>query len=399
MTLKLNREALTALPPDGEKGRDDETAPMTFPKEFEKSLADFIDKRFAWIWALTIAFEVGSIVYLLSTAPAKMSETGSVNIQKGFVERLRDQELEREAKLVETPSLNDQPPELIAPAKSSAGRRVAATGNSTGNPASRDGAPAGVGGAISSGSSDYRAPVSASRRTREDISHAASRAGILGLLTSSALRSDEAAGRAAEDVLGGDNVPMANLDDAFANAGGLRRGSAKELGQSMGPGGDVAGNGTGNSREVRGGRATNAGGIDALVQGLGEGKSQGVQRSGGLEVGGHEPLIEEPSEDGKATGSRNRDAVAAVVAGHTSAIQYCYQRELKRNPNLKGKIVVRFVITPQGTVSSVTIIASTLGNPTVESCIVERIKRWDDFGAIDPAKGNTTFRQVYTFGY
>ncbi|MGH7455435.1 MAG: TonB family protein, partial [bacterium] len=116
------------------------------------------------------------------------------------------------------------------------------------------------------------------------------------------------------------------------------------------------------------------------------------------EVSIGEPLIEE-SEDGKATGSRDREAVAAVVAKHTSAIQFCYQRELKRSPNLKGKVVVRFVITPQGAIESVTILSSTLSNGTVESCIAERIKRWDDFGAIDPAKGNTTFRQVYTFGY
>jgi TonB family protein len=232
------------------------------------------------------------------------------------------------------------------------------------------------------------------RRTREDISNDASRAGILGLLTSS---SDQASGLAAEDVLGG-NAPLGDIDKALANAGGLRRGSAGELGKPMGPGGDTGGDGSGNGREVRGGRSTGAGGIDAMVQGLGQGVAHGVQRSGGLEVGGAEPLIEE-TEDGKATGTRDRDAVAATVAKHTAAIQYCYQRELKRSPNLKGKVVVRFVITPQGTVESVTVLASTLGNSTVETCITERIKRWDDFGAIDPSKGNTTFRQVYTFGY
>jgi TonB family protein len=157
------------------------------------------------------------------------------------------------------------------------------------------------------------------------------------------------------------------------------------------------GSGDGGGREVRGSRATSAGGIDALVHGLGEGKTKGVQRTGDLVVGNEEPLIE--TEEGKTAGSRDQDAVAAVVAKHTSAIQYCYQRELKRSPNLKGKLVVRFVITPQGTVATVTIISSTLNNANVENCVVERIKRWDDFGAIDPAKGNTTIRQVYTFGY
>lgn len=394
MTLK--RETLTAIPPGGTTIRDDETEPVAFPKEFEKSLADFMDTRFAVIWVLTIMFELGSIVYLLSTAPEKMGEADAMHLHKGFAERLRDQDdLEREAKLVETALLPDLPPELSVPAKPGGGGHSAVTGTRGGGSAASGSGSSPGGGTISSQGGDYGTSVGADRRTREDISNAASRAGILGLLTST---SDNASGRAAEDVLGG-GASMANLDDALANAGGLRRGSAQELGKSMGPGGDKDGDGSGNGREVRGGRATSVGGIDAIVQGLGEGKSQGVQRSGALEVGGNEPLIEEPSEDGKAMGSRNRDAVAAVVAGHTAAIQYCYQRELKRNPNLKGKLVVRFVITPQGTVSSVTVISSTLNNPTVEGCVVQRIKRWDDFGAIDPAKGNTTFRQVYTFGY
>jgi len=367
---------------------------MAFPKEFEKSLADFVDRRFLVILALTIAVDFGSIAYLVSTAPADMSESEAERFRKKFVELVRDKaELEHEAKFVEARPLKDLPPELMpknvsdGPAAVS-GRRAGSAAVSPGG--SREGVLAG-------GSAEtHTGPAASGRRTREDISQAASRAGILGLLTG---KSGEAAGRAAEDVLSGNKTPLASLDEALTNGGGLRRGSARELGTAMGPGGDVDGNRGDRSREIRGGRATNVGGIDALVQGLGEGKSQGVQRSGGLEVGDHEPLIEEPSEDGRATGSRDRDAVAAVVARHTSAIQFCYQREVRRHPNLRGKLVVRFAITPQGTIAGVTVISSTLNNPTIESCVVERIKRWDDFGAINPSKGNTTFRQVYTFGY
>ena len=84
---------------------------------------------------------------------------------------------------------------------------------------------------------------------------------------------------------------------------------------------------------------------------------------------------------------------------NNSAIQYCYQRELKRDPNLKGKIVVRFTIDISGKVRIVNIISSTLNNARVERCVVSRIQRWDDFGAIDASKGSESFRQVYTFGY
>jgi hypothetical protein len=394
MMLKPKEEIAVATGSPAAMTVDEEAGWTIFPKEFERSLVDVIEKRFIIILILTILVDFATIAYLMSTASKEMSEKGTNLFRKKMAELVRDKaELEREAKFVETSLLNNLPPEnelrkLPSGGSTAAGRRAGRV--SSGGGSSVDG------GMITDGGGNYSGAASSSRRTREDISNAASRAGILGLLTSN---SDEAAGRVAEDVLSG-NASMSNLDEALANAGGtLRRGSVGELGKKMGPGGDVVGNGTGEVREVRGGRSTNVGGIDALVQGLGEGKSQGVQRSGGLEVGMNEPLIEEPSEDGKATGSRDRDAVAAVVARHTSTIQFCYQREIKRNPNLKGKLVVRFVITPQGTIESVTAIASTLNNPTVESCIVERIKRWDDFGAIDPSKGNTTFRQVYTFGY
>ena len=360
---------------------------VTFPKEFEKSLMDVLDKRFSIILVLTILFDVLSIAYFVSTASTQMSEKGADHFRKIAAELDRQQaELEREAKFVDAP-LQELPP-THATSNSIAGRVSGAAGRRTaGSSVAPGGASQGGDGEAISGSGSG----SSGGRSREHISHAASRAGILGLLTGTG---SEATGRAVDDVLGQNTAQMSNLDEALANAGTLRRGSTAAARSS-----EIGSGNGGDSRPVRGSRSTNAGGIDAMVQGLDRGKSQDVQRSGGLEVGLAEPLIEEPSEDGKATGSRDRDAVAAVVTRHNSAIQFCYQKEVRRNPNLKGKLVVRFVITPQGNIASVNVIASTLNNPAVESCIVERIMRWDDFGAIDPAKGNTTFRQVYTFGY
>jgi len=380
--LKPKEEALIA----SSAPRENETVWTAFPKEFEKSLADVLDRRFTIILILTILLDCLSIAYFMATASRQMSEKGAEHFRKIAAALERNQaELEREAKFVDTPFAQELPPE-IETNNSTRARSSTGTGRR-----SRE-AVASVGGTRKSGGTEdnensYASSASSGSRSRENISTAASRAGILGLLTGN---NSEATGRTTKDVLDKNNVQMTNLDEALANTGPLRRGSAESSR-------DGAGNG--DTREVRGGRSTNVGGIDAYVRGLDKGKAQDVQRSGGLEVGMAEPLIEEPSEDGKATGSRDRDAVAAVVTRHNSAIQFCYQKEVRRNPNLKGKLVVRFVITPQGSIAGVNIISSTLNNPAVESCIVERLKRWDDFGAIDPAKGNTTFRQVYTFGY
>jgi TonB family protein len=385
MISKLKQETTMAV--DAALPKDAFAVVADFPKVFEKSLWEHFDKRFISVLAASLLGNFFIIAFLVMNAPQQLSNKDIARIQDRFAKLVLDKQppAEPEVKFAEAAPAQEPPENAAAPANSgsvrtSGGRPRFSTTTST--------ATSGIATGVEGGG--VEAPGVTGRRTREQISSDVSRSGILGLLTSN---SGLASGDAAEDVLSGNNAPSANLDEALSkvSGSGLRRGSAADADKPLGSGG-------GNGREVRGGRATNAGGIDALVQGLGEGRAQGVQRSGGLEVGSEEPLIEE-GEDGKATGSRDRDAVAAIVAKHTSAIQFCYQRELKRSPNLKGKVVVRFVIAPQGTIESVTILASTLGNPTVENCIAERIKRWDDFGAIDPAKGNTTFRQVYTFGY
>lgn len=95
---------------------------------------------------------------------------------------------------------------------------------------------------------------------------------------------------------------------------------------------------------------------------------------------------------------RKPEQISAVINGHNTSIQYCYQRELKRNPELKGKIELKITIGYNGYVKKVDILSSTINNIRVERCIIKKIERWDDFGAIPESKGDTIFRQVYTFG-
>jgi len=101
-----------------------------------------------------------------------------------------------------------------------------------------------------------------------------------------------------------------------------------------------------------------------------------------------------------ATKSSGRDqtVIAEIVSRHKLTIQDCYQRGLRRDYTLKGKVVVRFVVTPQGTVARAEILTSTLNNNEVEDCILDRIKRWNDFG-VNSEKGDFAFKQTYLFGY
>ncbi|MFQ5750650.1 MAG: AgmX/PglI C-terminal domain-containing protein, partial [bacterium] len=209
--------------------------------------------------------------------------------------------------------------------------------------------------------------------------------GILGILTST---SNVSKGREVADILGKSNQTSRDLDKALSNLSGITTSGVVRKGEQ----------GYGyNNANVKGGRFGDNSDIDDLVSGLGKTKSNSIKRSGDLVVVSESPLVESSSRKGIV--GRDQDDVQAIVVKHNSSIQYCYERELKRNPNLKGKLVIRFTITPRGTIKKVEIVSSTLNNRKVEQCVISRIRRWTDFGAIASSYGDTTIRQVYAFGY
>jgi hypothetical protein len=72
----------------------------------------------------------------------------------------------------------------------------------------------------------------------------------------------------------------------------------------------------------------------------------------------------------------DRDALARYVKGRIKSLQSCYEKELKRNPSLKGKLVVRFSIMPSGRTGDIDIEEDTMGNDAVGACIRSYIRGW-----------------------
>jgi len=95
---------------------------------------------------------------------------------------------------------------------------------------------------------------------------------------------------------------------------------------------------------------------------------------------------------------RDPKDVVRAVQSHKRALQDCYKQELKVNPAVHGKIVVRFTVDPHGNVVEASIVTSSLDSPDMESCIINRIKNWRNFGQCDPSIGNVTYKQVFNFG-
>jgi outer membrane biosynthesis protein TonB len=97
------------------------------------------------------------------------------------------------------------------------------------------------------------------------------------------------------------------------------------------------------------------------------GGSFGEKGDGGIGRIGGDPII---------LGALDKSLIDAVIKRHMNQIRYCYQRELNRDPNLGGKIVVKFVIAKDGSVSKASTKSSTMGSSAVESCINSRFMRF-----------------------
>ena len=54
----------------------------------------------------------------------------------------------------------------------------------------------------------------------------------------------------------------------------------------------------------------------------------------------------------------------------------CYERELKRKPNLRGKVVLGWTIRADGHVRSARAIRDTTGNAGMTRCIVKAVGAW-----------------------
>lgn len=222
---------------------------------------------------------------------------------------------------------------------------------------------------------------------REAMTREVSNKGLLRMLTGTG---SAAQGSAVSDLLAstgrGQGNSGANLDALLSSAGGLKTSGTSGL----------SGNGSGGTGgAARGGRSGGKAGIDDLVSDLGGAQSQSLERKGEL-------AVETPADvvgRGQASVNRSPQEIQRVIMGHLSAVQYCYERELKRSPDLKGKVTVRITVNADGHVSEVTIVNSTLNNERVERCILARIGLWKDFKPIDPSDGDVTFRQSFTFGY
>lgn len=102
------------------------------------------------------------------------------------------------------------------------------------------------------------------------------------------------------------------------------------------------------------------------------------------------------ASDADVLGDVDKRAVQATIRRRMSALQNCYNRALRTNPGLSGKMTYTISISVMGTVTTVRVDEDTVRDPSVQSCTVAKIKGWrfPTDGAEEPAE--VTFSVVFS---
>ncbi len=153
------------------------------------------------------------------------------------------------------------------------------------------------------------------------------------------------------------------------SSGGI---NVASLSRSVGGGGGGGGGG-GNGGGGVGGRGTGAGGGGAGgIGGVGVGRA----------VSSIAPITgsDRPKARGGAGPTRTDEEIQIVFDRYKASFYRLYNRELRNNPALKGQMVLRLTIEPDGSVSMCALQSSDMDAPDLATQVVSRV-RTINFGA------------------
>ena len=190
----------------------------------------------------------------------------------------------------------------------------------------------------------------AARRAR--LAKQVSSMGVLKLLGTKG----KGSGAAANLIGSGD--PGTDVAKAFAGVGGLT------VAGSGGKGGGLRGKGSGGS-----GKAVGIGDIGGRVGGPGA-----VGTGNMVKERVPKATIKSKSPD-IVDGTMNTDATYRIIRRGMNCVKAQYQRGLKRDPSLDGKVAVCFTVDPMGRVGTISIEEDTVGDSMLTTGIKSCIKR------------------------
>lgn len=95
----------------------------------------------------------------------------------------------------------------------------------------------------------------------------------------------------------------------------------------------------------------------------------------------------------KGTGELSKDEIQRVISSHVGEIQYCYEKQLRTNTGLAGRVVLEWTVTSSGSVSVVKIATSSLASNDATKCMMDKVKNWK----FPKPRGSGSVTIVYPF--
>jgi outer membrane biosynthesis protein TonB len=203
-------------------------------------------------------------------------------------------------------------------------------------------------------------------------------------------------------------------EKAFQEARGV--GVARVLGTYGGPGegtvldviegtennlGDLFAQGMVTTDEYRGGEIGDfvAGGGGITSTGT-MAKNEGMQTGDGpAEVGAtdkKERKVTAKSSTDDVVGDVDKKSVTATIRRRMPGLEACYEKALRSNQSLKGKMTYTITINPSGRVTEVDIEDDTVGDASVRSCTIAKIKSWRFLSEGAEESSEVTFSVAFT---
>ncbi|MCA9529775.1 MAG: AgmX/PglI C-terminal domain-containing protein [Myxococcales bacterium] len=148
-----------------------------------------------------------------------------------------------------------------------------------------------------------------------------------------------------------------------------------EIGQNFGMGGlGLTGSGRGGGGTGEG--TIGVGRLGTIGRGGGGGTGSGYGSGAGDFRGRTNTVPTVRSGEAVVRGSLSKEVIRRVIQRHRNEVRFCYEQQLNARPDLEGRVLTRFIISPTGTVQAATIAESTLRNANVEQCIARAVERW-----------------------
>jgi len=181
-----------------------------------------------------------------------------------------------------------------------------------------------------------------------------------------------------------------NVVDAIiaGNGGHLKQGGVGGRGAS----------GDGDRMGAMGGMGLGTGGRTGWSTGSG-GTRKGPMTLGaggtGTKIATRAKVIQTRPQDveiGGEAGSRSPESILRVIREHVGGFRYTYEKFLKENPSIGGRVSLKFTIGPSGDIVAIEIANSNTGNATLDQEIKDKARRMK-FESIE--KGNVTVTYAF----